>query len=165
MVIALACDHGGYPLKAEVLKYLFAHNHEVIDLGTDSATQSVDYPDYAKKAGEAVLDGRAERGILLCGTGIGMSIAANKISGVRCALLSDVYSARLTREHNDANMMAMGARVVGPGLALDIIGAFLSTEFSKDDRHQRRIDKVAAIEKEIEERVEKQVRAQMPQVK
>lgn len=161
MVVALACDHGGYPLKAEVLKYLFSQNHEVIDLGTDSAEQSVDYPDYAGKAAEAVVSGRAQKGILLCGTGIGMSIAANKIQGVRCALLSDVYSARLTREHNDANMMALGARVVGPGLALDIIGAFLNTAFSNEERHQRRIDKVA----ELEKRIEKEVLSQMPQVK
>lgn len=147
MKIAVACDHGGFVLKGEIIAYLEKNGHEVIDFGTDSEA-AVDYSDYGVKAAKAVADGAADRGIIMCGTGIGISISANKVKGIRCALLSDVFSAKATRLHNDANMMALGGRVVGPGLALEIVDAFLNTEFSGDERHVRRINKVMSIEEQ-----------------
>lgn len=147
MKIAIGADHGGYSLKVDVIEHLKKKGYEVIDCGTDS-TASVDYPIYGKKTALKVKDGEADFGIVICGTGIGISISANKVPGIRCALLSDVFSAKATRSHNNANMMAMGARVIGPGLALEIVDAFLSTPFSGDERHQRRIDEMMAIEKE-----------------
>lgn len=150
MTIGLGCDHGGYPLKAEILKYLNEHNYETIDYGTDSAQASVDYPEYALKVAVAVRKGEVDRGILICGTGIGISIAANKVPGIRCALTNDTYSARMAREHNDANIMAIGARVIGPGLAEDIVETFLRTGFSHEERHQHRVDLIHEIEKTIE---------------
>ena len=138
-MIALGCDHGGYELKQEIIKYLEENNIEYKDFGCDS-TDSTDYPIYAKRVAIAIQNGDCEKGILICGTGIGISIAANKIKGVRAALCHDVFSAKATREHNDANMLAMGARVVGPGLALMIVDTFLNTEFSNAERHQKRID-------------------------
>lgn len=136
-MIAIGCDHGGYELKLEILKYLEAHNYEYKDFGCNG--ESVDYPMYAKKVGKAVQDGDCDRGILICGTGIGISIAANKMKGIRCALCTDCFSAEATREHNDANILALGGRVVGPGLGVKIVETFLQTEFSKDERHKRRI--------------------------
>lgn len=138
MKIALASDHGGYALKETVKKYLLQRNIEVLDLGTDSE-ESVDYPLYGKAAAEAVADGRADRGIVCCGTGIGISIAANKIKGIRCALCTDVNMAEMTRRHNDANMLAMGGRTTDEKTALEITAAWLDTEF-EGGRHQRRID-------------------------
>ncbi len=146
MKISIGCDHGALALKNAVKAHLTAQGHEVLDFGTDS-TDSCDYPDFAVPAAQAVASGECERGIVLCTTGIGVSIAANKVKGIRCALLSDLMSARLTREHNDANMMALGAGVVGEKLALEIVDTFLATPFSQGPRHQRRIDKLSALEK------------------
>ena len=146
MKISLACDHGGLELKNEIKAHLEARGFECRDFGTFTK-DSCDYPDYARPAAEAVASGECERGILVCTTGIGVSITANKVNGVRCALLHDKMSARLTREHNDTNMMALGAGVVGPMLALEIVDTWLDTPFSGVERHQRRIDKVMAIEK------------------
>ena len=146
MKISLGCDHGGLELKNEIKAHLEARGFECRDFGTYTK-DSCDYPDYARPAAETVASGECERGILVCTTGIGVSITANKVNGVRCALLHDKMSARLTREHNDTNMMALGAGVVGPMLALEIVDTWLDTPFSGVERHQRRIDKVMAIEK------------------
>ena len=135
-MIALGCDHGGYSLMQEVKAHLEERGLEYKDFGCYSE-ESVDYPIYGKKAAEAVASGECERGIIICGTGIGISMAANKVKGVRAALCHDCFSAAATREHNDANMLAMGARVIGPGLALKIVDIFLDTEFSGDERRAR----------------------------
>ena len=145
MKIAIGCDHGALALKNKVVSHLKDRGFEVKDFGTYTL-DSCDYPDFAGAAAKAVAAGECDRGIVLCTTGIGVSIAANKVKGIRCALLSDLMSARLTREHNDTNMMAMGAAVVGEGLALEIVDTWLTTPFSGDARHQRRIDKVMALE-------------------
>lgn len=137
-MIALGCDQGGYELMQEVKKHLEKRGLEYKDFGTYSM-DSVDYPVYGKKVAHAVADGTCEKGILICGTGIGISICANKVKGVRAALCHDVFSAQATREHNDANVLAMGGRVVGPGLALMIVDTFLDTPFSEAERHIRRI--------------------------
>ena len=147
MKIAIACDHGALELKTAVIAHLEKQGHMVVNFGTDTPA-SCDYPDFAGAAAKAVADGSCERGIVLCTTGIGVSITANKVKGIRCALLSDLMSARLTREHNDTNMMAMGAGVVGQMLALQIVDTWLGTAFSGGERHQRRIDKMMALEKE-----------------
>ena len=147
MKISLGCDHGGYALKEHIKAYLESKGHEVVDCGTYS-TDSCDYPIFGEAAARKVQSGECERGIVICTTGIGISIAANKVRGIRCALLSDVMSARLTREHNDTNMMAIGAGVTGEMLALEIVDTWLNTEFSHAERHQRRIDKVMALENE-----------------
>ncbi|HEX3022481.1 MAG TPA: ribose 5-phosphate isomerase B [Lachnospiraceae bacterium] len=138
-MIAIGCDHGGFDLKQEVIAYLKEKGIEYKDFGCDS-TASVDYPVYAKKVANSILTGECDKGILICGTGIGISIAANKIKGIRAALCHDVFSAEATRLHNNANILAMGGRVVGPGLALKIVETFLGTEFSNDERHIRRIN-------------------------
>ena len=145
MKIAICCDHGALALKNALIAHLTKNGHEVVNFGTDTL-DSCDYPDFAGPAAKAVACGDCDRGIALCTTGIGMSVAANKVKGIRCALLSDKMSARLTREHNDTNMMAMGAGVVGELLALEIVDIWLETEFSQGERHQRRIDKVMALE-------------------
>ena len=145
MKIAIGCDHGALALKNKVVEHLTKRGFEVKDFGTDTY-DSCDYPDFAGAAAKAVASGECERGIVLCTTGIGVSIAANKVKGIRCALLSDLMSARMTREHNDTSMMAIGAAVVGEGLALEIVDTWLDTEFSHNERHQRRIDKVMALE-------------------
>ena len=137
-MLALGCDHGGYPLMKEVIKYLDEAGIEYKNFGTYSE-ESCDYPVYAKLAANAVVSGECDKGILICGTGIGISITANKIKGIRCALCHDCFSAKATRLHNDANMLAMGARVVGPGLAIEIVKNFLATDFSNEERHIRRI--------------------------
>ena len=146
MKIAVACDHGALALKNKVIAHLEAKGHQVVNFGTDTL-DSCDYPDFAAPAAKAVASGECEKGIVMCTTGIGVSIVANKVDGVRCALLSDKMSARLTREHNDTNMMAMGAGVIGEMLALEIVDIWVDTEFSHNERHQRRIDKVMALEK------------------
>ena len=146
MKISIACDHGALDLKNALVNKLTKEGHEVKDFGTHTL-DSCDYPDFVAPAARAVASGECERGIALCTTGIGVSITANKIPGIRCALLSDVMSARLTREHNDTNMMALGAGVVGQNLAFEIVDTWLGTEFSHSERHQRRIDKVMALEK------------------
>lgn len=137
-MIAIGCDHGGYGLKQEIIRHLQEQGMELKDYGCYSE-ESCDYPVYAKAVAEAVADGTCERGILICGTGIGVSITANKVPGIRAALCHDCFSAAATREHNDANVLAMGARVIGPGLALKIVDIFLETPFSQDERHIRRI--------------------------
>ncbi len=146
MKISLGCDHGALALKDKLAAHLKEKGHQVVDFGTYTL-DSCDYPDFAAKAAQAVASGECERGIVLCTTGIGVSITANKVKGVRCALLSDLMTARMTREHNDTNMMALGAGVVGEMLALQIADTWLETEFSHNERHQRRIDKVMALEK------------------
>lgn len=145
MKVAIACDHAALELKNAVKKHLTDRGFEVVDFGINEPG-SVDYPDYALPVAEAVAGGKADKGILICGTGIGMSICANKVKGIRCALCSDTFSARATREHNDANVLAFGERVVGGGLALDIVDAFLDTPFSNAERHVKRIEKITAIE-------------------
>ena len=140
-MIALGSDHGGYELKQEIIAYLKEKNLDFKDYGTDSK-DSCDYPVYAKKVANAIVAGECDKGILICGTGIGISITANKIKGIRAALCHDAFSAQATREHNDANILAMGARVVGPGLALKIVDTFLNTDFSNDERHIRRIEQM-----------------------
>ena len=137
-MIALGCDHGGYELKQEIIKHLQERKIEFKDYGCDSL-ESVDYPVYAKKVANVVASGECEKGILICGTGIGISIAANKVKGIRAALCTDCFMAEATRLHNDANILALGGRVVGPGLALKIVDTFLDTELSNDERHIRRI--------------------------
>ncbi|MDD7792689.1 ribose 5-phosphate isomerase B [Clostridium sp. 'White wine YQ'] len=144
MKIAIGSDHGGFNLKGEVIKYLEQKSIEYKDFGTTS-TDSCDYPDYALKVAEAVAEKEFEFGILICGTGIGISIAANKVPGIRAALCHDTFSAHATREHNNANILAMGERVIGPGLAIEIVETFLNAKF-QGDRHQNRIDKIKAIE-------------------
>lgn len=138
-MIAIGNDHGGYELKLEVIKHLKERGFDIKDYGCDS-TESCDYPVYAKAVAEAVSNGECELGILICGTGIGMSMAANKVDGIRAALCADCFSAKATREHNNANILCMGARTTGPGLALMIADMFVDTPFSNDERHIRRIN-------------------------
>lgn len=140
-MIALGCDHGGYAMMQEVKKHLEERGLEYKDFGCYSE-ESVDYPEYSKKVALAVAGGECEKGILICGTGIGISIAANKVKGIRAALCHDCFSAAATREHNNANILAMGARVIGPGLARQIVDIFLDTPFSNDERHTRRINMI-----------------------
>ena len=144
-MIALGCDHGGYELMQEVKKHLDERGIEYKDFGTDSPA-SVDYPVYAHAVAESIQSGESDRGILICGTGIGISIAANKHKGIRAALCHDVFSAEATRLHNDANILAMGGRVIGGGHALRVVDAFLDTPFSGDERHKRRIAGIAELE-------------------
>ena len=146
MKIAVACDHGALALKNTLIAHLTKGGYEVVNFGTDTL-DSCDYPDFAGPAAEAVAAGKCDKGIVLCTTGIGVSITANKVKGIRCALLSDLVSARMTREHNDTNMMAIGAGIVDHDLAVQIVDTWLGTEFSHNERHQRRIDKVMALEK------------------
>lgn len=140
-MIALGCDHGGYELMQEVKKHLEERGIEYKDFGTDS-TASCDYPDFAKKVTGSIISNECELGILICGTGIGISIAANRNKGIRAALCHDCFSAEATKLHNNANVLAMGGRVVGPGLALKIVDTFIDTPFSNDERHIRRISKI-----------------------
>lgn len=146
MNISIGCDHGALALKNKILAHLTAQGHEVKDFGTYTS-DSCDYPDFAAAAARAVASGECQRGIVLCTTGIGVSISANKVKGVRCALLTDTWTAKMTRLHNDTNMMALGAGVVGENLALEIVDTWLATDFSGEARHQRRIDKVMELEK------------------
>ena len=146
-MIALACDHGAYDLKEAIKKHLEAKGFACKDFGCYDKT-SCDYADFAAAAAKAVASGECDRGIVACTTGIGVSITCNKVNGIRCALLDNPMSARMTREHNDTNMMALGAAITGELLALNIVDIWLDTEFSHVERHQRRIDKVMALEKE-----------------
>ena len=143
-MLAIGCDHGGFNLKPVIIKYLEDHNIAYKDFGTFSS-ESCDYPDYALKVAEAVASGECEKGILICGTGIGVSIAANKVKGIRAALCGDVFSAKATRAHNNANILTLGERVTGPGLALEIVDAFLNTNFD-GGRHAVRVNKITEIE-------------------
>ena len=145
MKVALGCDHAGFALKETVARALAEAGATVVDLGTYS-TDSVDYPDFAERVARAVASGEADRGVVLCGTGIGVSIAANKIPGVRAALCHDTFSARMSRAHNDANVLAMGARVVGAGLAAEIVAAWMGAEL-EGGRHAARVEKIRALER------------------
>lgn len=147
MWVALGCDHGGFPLKSRLRAVVEAAGHSVIDCGTDSDC-SVDYPDFARKVGETLLSGQADRGILLCGSGVGISVAANKIPGIRAGVCHDTYSAHQGVEHDDMNVLCIGARIVGEELAVELVRAFLGANFTNEDRHVRRLNKVLAIEAE-----------------
>ncbi len=144
MKIGIGSDHGGFELKEYIKEYLDKEGIQYIDYGTNS-TESVDYPDYGKRVSEAVVAKEVDRAIVICGTGIGISIACNKVKGIRCALCGDTYSARMSREHNDANILALGGRVVGRDLALEIVSIWLKTEFA-GGRHGRRVEKISEIE-------------------
>ena len=145
MKIVVASDHGGIVLKGKILEYLKKRGLEFEDVGTYDCT-SVDYPDFGEKVAQAIVEGKFDRGICICGTGIGIGIAANKVPGIRAALCHDTFSARNSREHNDANVLCMGERVIGPGLAMDIVGIWLDTEFV-GGRHAKRVEKITQIEK------------------
>ena len=147
MKIAIGCDHGALDYKNTIRDMLKQQGHEVIDCGTHTE-DSCDYPIYGKAVADAVAQGQVEKGIVICGTGIGISIAANKVNGVRCSLCHDVTTARLTREHNDSNVLAMGARVIGIEVAKDIVRTYLETPFSNGDRHIKRLEMISEIEKE-----------------
>lgn len=140
-MIAIGCDHGGYELKSEIIRYFINNDIPYLDLGTNS-NESTDYPKYAKLVCNVILAGVCDKGILICGTGIGISIAANRFKGIRAALCGDCFSAEATREHNDANVLALGARVTGAGLAIKIVETFLNTPFSEDERHVNRIRQI-----------------------
>lgn len=144
MRIAVGADHAGWPLKEPLVNHLIEMGWDVEDFGT-FGPESVDYPDYARRVAEAVASGQAERGLLMCGSGIGMSIAANKVQGIRAALAHDVVAARLSRQHNDANILTMGARFIAPGLAVEVLDMWLQTEFA-GGRHQRRVEKIQGLE-------------------
>jgi ribose 5-phosphate isomerase B len=148
MKVAIGSDHGGMNIKEEIISLMKEMKMEVVDLGCECDT-SVDYPDYAIPVAEKVANGEVDRGILVCGTGIGMSIAANKVKGIRCALVHDLFSAKATREHNDSNVLAMGERVIGPGLAREIAKVWLQTEY-EGGRHERRVGKIKSYEGEAE---------------
>ncbi len=147
MRVVVGADHRGYELKDEIATALKRAGHELLDVGTNSA-ESVDYPDYARAVGEAITQGRSERGVLVCGSGVGASIAANKIRGVRAALCHDTYSAGQGVEHDDMNVLCLGSRVVGSELALELVNAFLDARLSDEERYRRRLEKVAAMERE-----------------
>jgi ribose 5-phosphate isomerase B len=142
--VALGADHAGFPLKEDLKAWLISRGYDVVDLGTQSA-ESVDYPDFAVEVGHAVTTGKADRGVLVCGTGIGMAIAANKVAGVRAAACSDAFTARMSREHNDANILALGARITSREAAIEILELWLSAEFA-GGRHARRVDKIVALD-------------------
>lgn len=146
MKVAVACDHAGFPLKQTVIEAVTGAGHQVLDLGTDS-TASVDYPDFTEKAGRAVQRGEADRAIVICGSGVGAAIAANKMAGIRAGLCHDTYSARQCVEHDDANVLALGGRIIGPEVAVEVVRAFLGATFSREERHQRRLNKILAIER------------------
>ena len=147
MRIAIGADHGGYPLNERVIEELRAAGHELTDFGTHDGSVPDDYPDYALKVGQAIQNDGAEIGILICGSGVGASVAANKLRGIRAALCGDTYSGHQSREHDDCNVLCLGARVVGEELALDIVRAFVAAKFTGEERHMRRLRKVADIEK------------------
>jgi ribose 5-phosphate isomerase B len=146
MKVAIACDHAGFPLKEIVMEEVRKSGHEPIDLGTNSI-EAVDYPDYAEKAGREVQQGTADRGIIICGSGVGAAVTANKLRGIRAGLCHDTYSARQSVEHDNANMLALGARIIGPELTLEVVRAFLSANFTGEERHVRRVNKIMAVEK------------------
>jgi ribose 5-phosphate isomerase B len=144
--IAIGADHAGYPLNERVIVELRTAGHEIIDFGTHDGSQPDDYPDYAKHVGEAVQEGDAEIGILVCGSGVGAAVAANKLRGIRAVLCSDTYSARQSREHDDCNVLCLGARVVGVELALELVRTFVAARFSGEERHRRRLRKITEME-------------------
>ncbi|MGB1124647.1 MAG: ribose 5-phosphate isomerase B [Phycisphaeraceae bacterium] len=146
MKVALAADHGGYPLKAEIAELVKSLGHEVMDLGAHQYDKDDDYPDFARYIGQAIQHGQADRGVLLCGSGVGASIAANKMKGVRAAVCHDAYSAAQGVEHDDMNVLCLGSRIIGGAVADVLVRAFLAAKFSGEERHERRLDKVIAIE-------------------
>lgn len=146
MKVAVACDHAGFPLKQTIIDAVTKAGHEVIDLGTDS-TAPVDYPDIAEKAGRAIQRKEADRAIVICGSGVGAAVAANKMVGVRAGLCHDTYSAHQCVEHDDVNVLALGARIIGPEIAIEVVRAFLAAKFSGEERHLRRLNKVLALER------------------
>lgn len=147
MKIAVAADHGGFPLKARVIETIRAAGHEVLDLGTNSS-EPVDYPDYAKALGEAIQQGQAERGVLLCGSGVGACVAVNKMRGIRGGICHDTYSAHQGVEHDDMNVLCLGARIIGPELLPELVRAFIGAKFTAEERHLRRVGKVKKMEEE-----------------
>jgi ribose 5-phosphate isomerase B len=149
MKVAVAFDHRGVLLRERILETLAALGHEILDLGTDSAAVRIDYPDKARELGEAILRGDADRGVLVCGSGVGASIAACKLAGIRAAICHDVYSAHQGVEHDDMNVLCLGSEVVGPSLAADLVGAFLGARFDGGERYVKRLEKIAAMEKEM----------------
>ena len=154
MRIAVACDHAGFPLKAEIIQVITEAGHQVLDLGTDS-TEPVDYPDYAAKLGQAILDNAADRGVLVCGSGVGASIAANKLDGIYAGLCHDTYSAAQGVEHDNMNVLCLGARIIGPALVPGLVRAFLGAQFSLEERHRRRFGKIRSLESnQIKRRIE-----------
>jgi ribose 5-phosphate isomerase B len=146
MRIAVAADHAGVPLNLAAISELKSLGHEVVDLGTHDATQPDDYPDYAAAVGAEIVSGRCERGLLICGSGVGVAVAANKIAGVRAGMCHDTYSARQGVEHDDMNVLCLGARVIGPELMLELVRTFVRATFSGEQRHRRRLAKIAALE-------------------
>ena len=150
MIVACGFDNAGFPLKQHVLQILRDEGHEVIDLGTDS-TDPVDYPDYAEKVGDAIRAGEAERGVLVCGSGAGVSVAACKMAGIRAVTAHDTYTAHQSVEHDNVNVLCFGARVIGPELATDILRAYIRAEFTGEERHVRRLEKIDAIERRFEQ--------------
>lgn len=152
MQIVIAADHAGYPLNERIIEELKAAGHELIDFGTHDGSVPDDYPDYAKQVGEAIQNGSAEIGILVCGSGVGAAVAANKLHGIRAALCGDTYSAHQSREHDDCNVLCLGSRVTGVELALDIVRAFVAARFTGEERHRRRVAKIAALENQTTNR-------------
>ena len=148
MIVAFGCDHAGFPLKPRLLEAIAAAGHEVLDCGAYEVIPDDDYPDYARAVGAAVATGRAERGIIACGSGVGVAVAASKIPGIRASMCHDTYSARQGVEHDALNVLTLGARVVGPELAADLVGAFLGARFSGEERHRRRLSKIEALERQ-----------------
>ncbi|HID62507.1 MAG TPA: ribose 5-phosphate isomerase B [Anaerolineae bacterium] len=146
MRVAIGADHGGFPLKGPIVEYLTTAGHEVLDLGAHNTNPLDDYPDYAKAVGEAVLRGEAKRGIIICGSGVGACVAANKLAGIRAGMCHDTYSARQGVEHDNINVLCLGARVIGVALALEVVRAFIGATFSGEERHRRRLAKVMEIE-------------------
>ena len=153
MIIALGCDHAGFPLKALLQAWLEKRGHQVLNLGVDSDSRPADYPDYARAVAEAVVAGKAERGVIVCGSGVGATVAANKVPGARACLCHDTFSARQGVEDDDMNMLCLGGRVIGPELACEVLGAWLNAKFSGLERHRRRKDKVLAIERAYSRRI------------
>jgi ribose 5-phosphate isomerase B len=153
MIVACGFDHAGFPLKDDIIGILREEGHEVLDLGTNS-TDPVDYPDCAVKVGDAIRAGRAERGVLVCGSGAGVAVAASKMVGIRAVTAHDTYTAHQSVEHDKVNVLCMGARVIGPALAADILRAYIRAEFTGEERHVRRLEKIDAIERRFTERGE-----------
>jgi RpiB/LacA/LacB family sugar-phosphate isomerase len=154
MRVAMGADHAGFALKNDLLTYLKSLQHEVVDLGTNN-DDPVDYPDYAQAVGRSIVEGRADRGLLVCGSGVGASVAANKIAGIRAGLCHDTYSARQGVEHDDMNVLVVGARVIGVELARELARAFLAAKFSGEERHKRRLAKIARLEKQVKSKKDK----------
>jgi RpiB/LacA/LacB family sugar-phosphate isomerase len=146
MKVVVGSDHAGFELKEQVTDFVRELGHEVMDIGTDNSTDSVDYPDYAESVGKAIAEKRAERGILICGSGVGASVAANKLPGIRAGLCHDTYSAHQGVEHDDMNVLVMGGRIIGPELARELVRAYLSAQFTNEERHLRRLAKTRTLE-------------------